>query len=89
MQIAVGMVAAEEGVCIVPESVKQSRTDDVRYLEIAENVSSPIIISHRVNDHSLDLALMAAVIEQTYIEWGYPVPEPIAELSHGLKASGT
>lgn len=87
LQIAVGMVAAEEGVCIVPESVRQSRTDDVRYLEIAENVSSPIIMSHRSNDRSPELALMATVIEQTYLEWGYAVPEPIAELSDGLKAS--
>lgn len=81
LQIAVGMVAAEEGVCVVPESVKQSRTEDVRYLEIADPVSSPIIMSHRTNDRSSELALMASVIRQTYIDWGYAVPEPIDELA--------
>jgi DNA-binding transcriptional LysR family regulator len=30
LQIAIGLVAAEEGVCIVPESVQRSRVDDVR-----------------------------------------------------------
>jgi hypothetical protein len=43
-------------------------------------------MSYRANDRSPELTLMAAVIVQTYLEWGYPVPEPIAELSMGLKA---
>lgn len=86
LQIAVGMVAAEEGLCIVPESVRQSRSEDVRYLELAERVSSPIIMSHRINDHSPELALMAAVIEQTYRKWGYAVPESVTELSEGSTA---
>lgn len=81
LQIAVGMVAAEEGVCIVPESVQQSRTDDVRYLDIAEPLSSPVIMSHRVGDMSGDLALMAAVIEKTYRQWGYPVPISVTEMA--------
>lgn len=31
LQIAIGLVAAEEGVAIVPESVRRSRTEDVVY----------------------------------------------------------
>lgn len=80
LQIAVGMVAAEEGVCIVPESVKQSRTEDVCYLDLVENLTSPIIMSHRVNDVSPDLTLMAEVIAHTYTEWGYDVPATIHDL---------
>lgn len=81
LQIAVGMVAAEEGVCIVPESVHQSRTDDVRYLDIAEPLSSPVIMSHRIGETSPELSLMAAVIDKTYRQWGYAVPDAVAELA--------
>jgi DNA-binding transcriptional LysR family regulator len=87
LQIAVGMVAAQEGVCIVPISVHQSRTDDVRYLEIAEPLSSPIIMSHRLGDTTPELALMGAVIERTYHEWGYAVPDAVAELGAASAAS--
>jgi LysR family transcriptional regulator, benzoate and cis,cis-muconate-responsive activator of ben and cat genes len=80
LQIAVGLVAAEEGVCIVPESVRQSRTDDVRYLDIAEPLSSPVIMSHRLGDASPELAIMCHVIDATYRRWGYPVPAHIIEL---------
>lgn len=80
LQIAVGMVAAEEGICIVPESVHQSRTDDVRYLDIAEPLSSPVILSHRLGDVSPELALMASVIDKTYRQWGYAVPDVITDL---------
>ena len=81
LQIAVGMVAAEEGVCVVPESVKQSRTEDVRYVDLAENVTSPIIMSHRRGDASRELGIMAEVIAHTYATWGYGVPSTVMELA--------
>jgi DNA-binding transcriptional LysR family regulator len=77
LQIAIGLVAAEEGVCLVPESVRQSRTDDVCYLELAEPATSPIIMSQRVGDHSPDIDLMSAIIVQTYAQWGYQIPETL------------
>ena len=80
LQIAIGLVAAEEGISIVPESVKQARTEDVRYIEIAEHLTSPIIMSHRANATSPELRLMARVITDTYTEWGYPVPPALAAL---------
>jgi LysR family transcriptional regulator, benzoate and cis,cis-muconate-responsive activator of ben and cat genes len=89
LQIAIGLVAAEEGVCVLPESVRQARTEDVRYVELAESVSSPIIMSHRAGDISRELAVMAAVIDQTYVEWGYAVPEPVVELSRELDSTLT
>ena len=81
LQIAVGLVAAEEGICIVPESVRQSRTDDVRYVEIVEPVTSPIIMSHRIGDISAELAIMGQVIIDTYQPWGYGVPDQIYSLA--------
>jgi DNA-binding transcriptional LysR family regulator len=75
LQTAIGLVAAEEGVCIVPESVRRSRVEDVRYRSLAERASSPIIMSHRITDRSSPLLVMAEVIARKYAVWGYDVPE--------------
>src|ERR1700759_417932 len=40
LQIAVGLVAAEEGVCIVPVSVQKSRGEGVRYKRLVEPATS-------------------------------------------------
>lgn len=75
LQTAIGLVAAEEGVCIVPESVRRSRVEDVRYRTLAERATSPIIMSHRIADRSSPLLMMAEVIARKYAVWGYDVPE--------------
>ncbi|MEW6627539.1 MAG: LysR family transcriptional regulator [Pseudomonadota bacterium] len=77
LQIAIGLVAAEEGVAIVPESVRRARSDDVRYRDLIEKATSPIIMSHRARDASNELATMARVIAGKYAEWGYDVPESL------------
>lgn len=81
LQIAIGLVAAEEGVAIVPESVRRARSHDVRYRELLEVATSPIIMSHRLGDRSPDLALMISVIAQKYNDWGYDVPTSLTEMS--------
>lgn len=81
LQIAIGLVAAEEGVCIVPESVRKLRVDDVRYLELYEPATSPIIMSCRINDESAELQLMAKVLVELYADWGYPIREAVARLA--------
>lgn len=77
LQIAIGLVAAEEGIAIIPESISRSRTHDVVYRELIEPATSPIIMSHRINDRSPDLRLMADVIAEMYAGWGYPVPDAL------------
>ncbi|MEI6644046.1 MAG: LysR family transcriptional regulator [Novosphingobium sp.] len=62
LQIAIGLVAAEEGVAVVPESITRSRSHDVTYRSIVEPATSPIIMSHRIDDGSADLQLMSEVI---------------------------
>lgn len=74
LQIAIGLVAAEEGIAIVPESVRRARSHDVAFRDLVEPATSPIIMSHRPGDRSPELALMAAVIARKYEEWGYGVP---------------
>jgi DNA-binding transcriptional LysR family regulator len=75
LQIAIGLVAAEEGVAIVPESVRRARTDDVRYLQLAEPATSPIIMSHCVGDFSPEIVTFMQIIARKYRDWGYAVPE--------------
>jgi DNA-binding transcriptional LysR family regulator len=81
LQIAIGLVAAEAGIAIVPVSVRRSRTDDVRYLELVEPASSPIIMSHRVGDFSVEIVRFLQIIARKYGDWGYDVPQ-------GLSATG-
>jgi DNA-binding transcriptional LysR family regulator len=90
LQIAIGLVAAEEGICIVPESVRQSRTEDVRYLELSDLATSPIIMSQRVGDRSPHIDLMSAIIVRTYSHWGYPIPESMRKFAqaHGPSDGG-
>ena len=76
LQSAVGLVAAEVGVAIVPASVQRLRRDDIVYRELAEpGISSPIIMSRRIGEHSPQLALMSRVIIEAYAAWGLPAPK--------------
>lgn len=77
LQIAIGLVAAEEGFAIVPESVRRGRTEDVRYRPLREHATSPIIMSLRASDVSAEARLMGDIIAARYREWGYPIPEAL------------
>ncbi|RXH10635.1 LysR family transcriptional regulator [Bradyrhizobium guangzhouense] len=77
LQIAVGLVAAEEGACIVPVSVQKSRVEGVRYKRLAEPATSPIIMSHRQGDKMPELGVMADVIARMYQIWGYDVSDAL------------
>lgn len=81
LQIAIGLVAAEEGLAIVPESISRSRTHDVVYLPLAEQATSPIIMSIRKGDRSETNRLMADIIASNYQEWGYEVPAGLSEIA--------
>jgi DNA-binding transcriptional LysR family regulator len=74
LQIAIGLVAAEEGMAIIPDSVRRARSHDVAFRELVEPATSPIIMSHRPGDRSPELALLRAVIARKYQDWGYEVP---------------
>jgi LysR family transcriptional regulator, benzoate and cis,cis-muconate-responsive activator of ben and cat genes len=76
LQTAIGLVAAEVGICIVPTSVQRLRRDDVVYRELVEQtITSPIIMSRRANDRSHELIILSKVIMEAYGEWGWKVPE--------------
>jgi DNA-binding transcriptional LysR family regulator len=73
LQIAVGLVAAGEGVAVVPESVHGMKRTDVCYRPLADRQAvSPVMFSVRNLDKSEELRNMLAVIYEIYDEAGIP-----------------
>ncbi|ARJ70998.1 LysR family transcriptional regulator [Paracoccus contaminans] len=68
IQTALGLVAAEAGLCIIPSSARQMRSD-VHYRPISDpGALSPVILSHRMGDSSDQLKLVRALIRDMYAE---------------------
>jgi DNA-binding transcriptional LysR family regulator len=67
LQTALGLVAAEAGICLVPSSVQRLRRDNVVYRPLTEeDAVSPIIMSTRKNDRSPEVALLLRLIRKIY-----------------------
>jgi LysR family transcriptional regulator, benzoate and cis,cis-muconate-responsive activator of ben and cat genes len=68
IQTALGLVAADAGVCVIPSSARQMRSD-VHYRLIEEEaMTSPVILNHRVGDNSVHIDLIKRLIEEMYAE---------------------
>lgn len=68
IQTALGLVAAESGICIIPSSARQMRSD-VRYRAIdSPRATSPVILNHRAGDNSRYLDLVRKLIRDIYAE---------------------
>jgi DNA-binding transcriptional LysR family regulator len=71
LQTALGLVAAESGICLVPASVERLRRDNVVYRPLDEaGAVSPIIMSSRKADRSPELGLMLRLIKEMYRKVG-------------------
>jgi LysR family transcriptional regulator, benzoate and cis,cis-muconate-responsive activator of ben and cat genes len=71
LQTALGLVAAESGICLVPASVERLRRDNVVYRPLDEaDAVSPIIMSSRKADRSPELGLMLRLIKEMYRKVG-------------------
>lgn len=69
LQVAIGLVAAGEGVAIVPGSVQGLKREDVCYLPLQDhNMVSPIILSTRLLDESREIKLLIEMIIRIYEE---------------------
>ena len=67
LQTALGLVAADEGICLVPASIETLRRDNVVYRKFdAVHAVSPIIMSSRKGDRSPEIALVLKLIRQMY-----------------------
>jgi LysR family transcriptional regulator, benzoate and cis,cis-muconate-responsive activator of ben and cat genes len=71
VQTALGLVAAEVGVCLVPVSVERLRRDNVVYRPLDEEKAvSPIIMSTRKGDRSPEIVLITKLIREMYRKEG-------------------
>jgi DNA-binding transcriptional LysR family regulator len=70
LQTALGLVAAEVGIALVPSSVRRLGRGDVEYLALDEpEITSPIIImSFRPNDRSPLLAHILKLVQE-FDQW--------------------
>ncbi|MBC3886237.1 LysR family transcriptional regulator [Undibacterium griseum] len=67
LQVAIGLVAAGEGIAVVPASVQGMRRSDVTYLDILEkHAVSPVIFSARMSDQSPELQNLLQLIYEIY-----------------------
>lgn len=73
LQIALGLVAAGEGISVVPSSEAGLKRDDVSYKELDDpTLVSPIIMSMRALDESRDIKEMLELIYRLYDEERIP-----------------
>lgn len=80
LQIALGLVAAGEGIAVVPSSVYGLKRDDITYVELDDpKLVSPIIMSMRALDESEDLRAMLDMIYRLYEEFGMAYLPPAQE----------
>jgi DNA-binding transcriptional LysR family regulator len=71
LQTALGLVAAEVGVCLVPVSVERLRRDNVVYRPLDEEKAfSPIIMSTRKGDKSPEIDFTIKLIREMYRKAG-------------------
>jgi DNA-binding transcriptional LysR family regulator len=71
LQTALGLVAAETGICLVPASVERLRRENVVYRPLDEEKAiSPIIMSSRKGDRSPEIALILRLIREIYRKEG-------------------
>lgn len=68
IQTALGLVAADSGICIIPSSARQMRSD-VRYRVIdSPQALSAVVMSHRAGDNSRYIGLVKRLIRDMYAE---------------------
>ncbi|MDV8153494.1 LysR substrate-binding domain-containing protein [Acinetobacter pittii] len=81
IQLALGLVAAGEGICIIPASADTIRFPHLNYIPILDNGAvSPIFITARAMDRSEDLQSLFDCIYQVYDLEGIPYQRTVFTL---------
>uniref|UniRef100_UPI0030B9BD1E LysR family transcriptional regulator n=1 Tax=Neoroseomonas oryzicola TaxID=535904 RepID=UPI0030B9BD1E len=71
LQTALGLVAAEAGICFVPASVERLRRDNVVYRPLDEpDAVSPVIMSTRKGDRSSEIGHVLRLVKEMYRKEG-------------------
>lgn len=68
IQTALGLVAADFGMCVIPSSARQVRQDVAYRLIDSDRATSPVIMYHRLNDTSKYIELCKHAIKEMYDE---------------------
>lgn len=79
LQTALGLVAAESGVCVVPSAARLLRSDVHYRLIEGERATSPVILNYRMNDGSRYIDAIKLLIQEMYAE-----NPPWLDLQHNL-----
>lgn len=67
VQVALGLVASEAGLALVPSSMRHVQRNDITYVRIRdEAATSPIILSVRVGDSSREVRLFEQIARDTF-----------------------
>ena len=67
VQVALGLVASEAGLALVPSSMRHVQRSDITYVRIRdEAATSPIILSVRVGDTSREVRLFEQIARDTF-----------------------
>ena len=67
IQLALGLVAAGEGICVVPESARTIQLPHLNYIPILDDAAtSPIFLAIRSMDESEDIRSLFDCIYQVY-----------------------
>jgi len=74
VQTALIMVAAGMGACLIPASARRLVHPEVICRPIRPAVTSPVVLSHRPDDSSPQLASFIRTLAELYGEWGYSRP---------------
>nr|WP_255326358.1 LysR substrate-binding domain-containing protein [Sphingobium sp. EM0848] len=82
LQTALVMVAADIGICIVPQSVRHHGRSDVLFLDIVEPMTAPLIIRFRKDDGSAELGSLLELYGQLYREWEWPLAPEFAHVAN-------
>lgn len=79
-QLALALVAAGEGITLIPECLQCLQRDEVIYRPLGEaHLFSPVVMSTRRLDPSDDIRLLLTLIYQLYDERNIPHIKPAAE----------
>lgn len=79
LQVALGLVAAGEGIALVPECMSSLRRNEMVFKTLSEpHMVSPIIISIRQHDRSADIRSLLHMIYQLCEEEGVHCLEPLS-----------
>lgn len=79
LQTALGLVAAESGVCVVPSAARLLRSDVHYRLIEGERATSPVILNYRMNDGSRYIDVIKQLIQEMYAE-----NPPWLDIAHNL-----